>query len=36
MKLPVDKEGQPDWKYMEIYMRQIEDKMKMQINALLG
>ncbi len=36
MRLPADREGQPDWKYMEIYMRQIEDKVKTQMNVLLS
>lgn len=35
MKLPVDKDGKPDWKYMENYMRNIEEKMKIQAYILL-
>lgn len=28
IKLPVDKTGQPDWGYMEEYMRKVEERMK--------
>lgn len=33
--LPVNKQGQPDWDYMEQYMIGIEDKVKLSINHLL-
>lgn len=28
IKLPVDKTGQPDWRYMEEYMRKVEERVK--------
>lgn len=34
IKLPVDSNGEPDWNYMEEYMKNIEEKVKKQINAL--
>lgn len=36
IKLPVNKGGQPDWKYMEYYMRKTEDKMKARMKVLLS
>ena len=30
--LPVDKTGQPDWTYMEEYMRKVEEKAKNVLN----
>ena len=32
IKLPVDKTGQPDWAYMEEYMRKVEEKAKNVLN----
>lgn len=32
IKLPVDKTGQPDWAYMEEYMREMEEKAKNVLN----
>lgn len=32
IKLPVDKTGQPDWAYMEEYMRRVEEKAKNVLN----
>lgn len=31
IKLPVDKTGQPDWEYMEEYMRKVEERVKVMI-----
>lgn len=31
--LPVDKTGQPDWAYMEEYMRKVEERVKKTINT---
>lgn len=31
IKLPVDKTGQPDWAYMEEYMRKVEERVKVMI-----
>lgn len=33
IKLPVDKTGQPDWAYMEEYMRKVEERVKKTINT---
>lgn len=33
IKLPVDKTGQPDWAYMEEYMRKAEERVKKTINT---
>lgn len=33
IKLPVDKTGQPDWTYMEEYMRKVEERVKKTINT---
>ena len=33
IRLPVDKTGQPDWAYMEEYMRKVEERVKKTINA---
>lgn len=33
IKLPVDKTGQPDWAYMEEYMREMEEKVKNVLNC---
>lgn len=33
IKLPVDKTGQPDWEYMEEYMRKVEEKVKNVLNC---
>lgn len=33
IKLPVDKTGQPDWAYMEEYMRKMEERVKKTINT---
>lgn len=33
IKLPVDKTGQPDWEYMEEYMRKVEERVKKTINT---
>ena len=32
IRLPVDKTGQPDWAYMEEYMRKVEEKVKNVLN----
>lgn len=32
MRLPMDKTGQPDWAYMEEYMRKMEEKTKTTLN----
>lgn len=32
IKLPMDKTGQPDWAYMEEYMREVEEKAKNVLN----
>lgn len=32
MQLPIDKTGQPDWAYMEEYMRKVEERVKKTIN----
>lgn len=29
--LPVDKTGQPDWAYMEEYMRKVEERVKVMM-----
>lgn len=34
IKLPVDLNSEPDWNYMEQYMKNIEEKVKKQINAV--
>lgn len=34
IKLPVDKTGQPDWAYMEEYMRKMEERVKATIGEL--
>lgn len=31
--LPIDKTGQPDWAYMEEYMRKVEERVKKTINT---
>lgn len=33
MQLPIDKTGQPDWAYMEEYMRKVEERVKKTINT---
>lgn len=33
MRLPIDKTGQPDWAYMEEYMRKVEEKVKNVLNC---
>lgn len=33
IRLPVDKTGQPDWAYMEEYMRKVEEQVKKTINT---
>lgn len=33
IRLPVDKTGQPDWAYMEEYMRKVEERVKKTINT---
>ena len=33
MRLPIDKTGQPDWAYMEEYMRKMEEKTKTALNT---
>lgn len=33
IKLPMDKTGQPDWAYMEEYMRKMEEKTKTALNT---
>lgn len=33
IKLPMDKTGQPDWAYMEEYMRKVEEKVKNVLNC---
>ena len=33
IKLPMDKTGQPDWAYMEEYMRKVEERVKKTINT---
>ena len=32
--LPVDKTGQPDWAYMEEYMRKVEERVKVTMEKL--
>ena len=34
IKLPIDKQGNPDWKYMEDYMRQIEKRVQNNLQYL--
>lgn len=34
IKLPMDKTGQPDWAYMEKYMRKVEERVKATIGEL--
>lgn len=34
IKLPMDKTGQPDWAYMEKYMRKVEERVKVTIREL--
>lgn len=31
MRLPIDKTGQPDWAYMEEYMREMEERVKVMM-----
>lgn len=33
MRLPMDKTGQPDWAYMEEYMRKVEERVQKTINT---
>ena len=33
IKFPVDKTGQPDWVYMEEYMRKVEETAKNVLNC---
>ena len=33
IRLPVDKTGQPDWAYMEEYMRKVEEKVENVLNC---
>lgn len=33
MRLPIDKTGQPDWAYMEEYMRKVEEKVENVLNC---
>lgn len=35
IKLPVDKTGQPDWEYMEEYMRKVEEKTENTLNQFM-
>lgn len=35
IKLPVDKTGQPDWAYMEEYMRKVEEKTENTLNQFM-
>ena len=35
IKLPVDSKGNPDWQYMEEYMKNIESKVKRKIDMLI-
>lgn len=34
MRLPIDKTGQPDWAYMEEYMRKVEERVKATMGKL--
>ena len=34
IKLPIDKQGNPDWKYMEDYMRKVEKKVQNNLQYL--
>lgn len=36
IKLPVDKTGQPDWRYMEEYMRKVERKTEGMLNQFVS
>lgn len=36
MRLPIDKTGQPDWGYMEEYMRKVERKTKGMLNQFIS
>jgi len=35
VKLPIDSNGNPDWQYMEEYMKNIESKVKRKIDMLI-
>jgi hypothetical protein len=35
IKLPIDSNGEPDWQYMEEYMKNIESKVKRKIDMLI-
>lgn len=35
IRLPVDKTGQPDWAYMEEYMRKVEEKTENTLNQFM-
>lgn len=35
LKLPIDSKGNPDWQYMEEYMKNIESKVKCKIDMLI-
>lgn len=35
IRLPVDKTGQPDWAYMEEYMRKVEEKIENTLNQFM-
>lgn len=34
--LPQDKDGKPDWGYMDMYMRSIEKKAKKAVESLIA
>lgn len=36
MRLPIDKTGQPDWAYMEEYMRKVERKTEGMLNQFVS
>lgn len=36
MRLPIDKTGQPDWAYMEEYMRKVERKTESMLNQFIS